>query len=253
MLDVFFPTFTSEVNPYTGLTVPANVNRTFQAVWCDWTATPPVPAIDQFRVSGGDGDDDIEFIDQATAYMEPLDVSPLTARSTDYVAVIDGGPGNDILRGPNGRDSIDGGGGNDIIYGGEGDNELWGAAPGEGSVTDHDVIYGGQGNDDEIGGPGTNDLYAWSMDPQMAIDELHFTTGQTATADSTGLATLTSASLYATYTINGIADQPLPSDGILPNDATFSVAAGRGAHHGHPAGLSDPSEHHNRPVVDSNC
>ncbi|MEM7230139.1 MAG: hypothetical protein AAF432_15135, partial [Planctomycetota bacterium] len=58
--------------------------------------------IEQIRVSGLLGDDVLEF--------DPsLDLSELARRSRDWVGVLDGGPGNDTLRGTIARDRIDGG------------------------------------------------------------------------------------------------------------------------------------------------
>ncbi len=120
------------------------------------------PLVEQIRVAGLTGDDTIAF----TQGDEALDLSVLSARSRDFVTVIEGGPGNDVLSGSNGRDRIDGGRGSDVIYGFAGDDRLWGdQGADDGSVADHDVIYAGTGNDDVLGGQGTNALYAWSRDP----------------------------------------------------------------------------------------
>ncbi len=125
------------------------------------------PLIEQFRVSGGTGDDTIEFVRGENA----VDVSSLVGRSRDFVSTIDGGPGNDRLFGSPGRDRIDGGRGSDMLSGFAGDDRLWGdQGSGDGSVTDHDVIYAGAGNDDVLGGQGTNELFAWSLDPRLGRD-----------------------------------------------------------------------------------
>ena len=93
----------------------------------------------------------------------------LIARSDDWVAVLEGGAGNDVLRGSAGRDRMDGGAGDDVLFGLGGDDRISGD-DGDGAPTDHDVLFGGQGDDDLFGGQGRNDLYAWSKDPLPAGD-----------------------------------------------------------------------------------
>ena len=88
-------------------------------------------------------------------------------RSNDWIGVIDGGAGDDTLRGTSGRDRIDGNSGSDTIFGLGGDDRLWGDSTGT-DTQQHDSLYAGGGNDDVIGGPGTNSLYAWSQDPQAS-------------------------------------------------------------------------------------
>ena len=180
-------------NPYTGaaeqweILAPwrANVVPAFGGDYFD-PAQPfdpnGTPLVEQFRVSGLMRDDDIEFVADpyqanagtpAEVTVLPLDIGDLNARSNDFVGVIDGGPGDDLLVGTAGRDRIDGGSGSDTIYGLAGDDRLWGdSTAGEESVStsDYDIIYGGRGDDDLIGGPGINDLYAWTQDPQPAGD-----------------------------------------------------------------------------------
>ncbi|CAN0485095.1 unnamed protein product, partial [Phaeothamnion confervicola] len=128
------------------------------------------PLVEQIRIAGLSGNDRIEFrqgdgLDNSGRAVEKLDVSDLIARSDDYVGVIDGGAGNDILLGSEARDRIDGGNGSDVIYGFGGNDRLWGNSGTTGSPNEHDVIFGGQGADDLIGGPGENQLFAWSVDP----------------------------------------------------------------------------------------
>ncbi|HEY4636255.1 MAG TPA: calcium-binding protein, partial [Rhodospirillales bacterium] len=178
-------------------------------IFAPWRSAPTagnplgVPLVEQIRVSGLVGDDDIAFLDLSAPGVEPLDIGDLNARSDDYVGVIDGGPGNDILRGTAGRDRLDGGFGSDTLYGLAGDDRLWGDT-GEGFDIDHDVLFAGQGNDDLIGGQGTNELYAWSADPNPIVTQLHFAAGQPAAATLTGRA-------------------PAPKDGRLRADMTFSL------------------------------
>ena len=102
----------------------------------------------------------MEFAQGANA----LDLRDLSARSDDWVAVVEGGAGNDVLRGSAGRDRMDGGAGDDTPFGLGGDDRLSGDG-GTGAPTDHDVLFGGQGDDDLFGGRGHNDLFAWSRDP----------------------------------------------------------------------------------------
>lgn len=128
-----------------------------EAVWRD---AGGVPVIEQFRIDGGAGDDQIQFAQGADA----LDLSDLIARSRDWVTVMSGGTGDDTLGGSSARDRIDGGFGSDIVSGFDGDDRLWGD-DGDGSSADHDILFAGKGNDDLLGGQGSNDLYAWSFDP----------------------------------------------------------------------------------------
>ena len=53
---------------------------------------------------------------------------------------LDGGDGDDVIRGLGGSDSISGGDGKDVLYGGPGEDNIAG-------VKGEDVIYGGDGND----------------------------------------------------------------------------------------------------------
>jgi Ca2+-binding RTX toxin-like protein/PKD repeat protein len=132
-----------------------------QPILVDWRDLDGTPLVEQFRVAGAMGDDYIEFVNSGSG---ALDLADLIGRSTDWVAVVDGGPGTDTIIGTSGRDRLDGGTGSDTLFGMAGDDRLWGDL-GDGLSTDHDVLYGGQGNDDLIGGQGTNELYAWSHDP----------------------------------------------------------------------------------------
>ena len=141
------------------LLVEYNAAR-LEAVWRDAQGKP---LVEQFRISGLLGNDTIGFVQEGD---QALDLSALTGRSNDFVGVIDGGPGNDSLRGTVGRDRLDGGSGSDTLFGFAGDDRLWGDG-GAGLAADHDVLFAGQGNDDLIGGQGTNELYAWTRDPTL--------------------------------------------------------------------------------------
>ncbi|HSB69073.1 MAG TPA: ELWxxDGT repeat protein [Candidatus Methylomirabilis sp.] len=171
------------------------------------------PLVEQFDITGLGGNDYIEFVQGENA----LDLAALNARSIDWVGVIDGGPGNDVLLGTFGRDRLDGGEGSDIVFGLGGDDRLWGdsgVAPG----SDYDRLFGGQGHDDLIGGQGNNDLYAWSLNPNVAYTELRFALGIT-TADPADSST--AAALIGSAT--------LPKFGRLSGDAVFSLTLGSGA------------------------
>ncbi|MDB5351277.1 MAG: cya 2 [Planctomycetota bacterium] len=142
-----------------------------------WRATTSVisrPMLEQIRVSAGMGDDRVEFLSgiEATARYgsgaAAVDLSLLIARGRDLITVIDGGPGNDILRGSAGRDELIGRSGSDDLLGMAGDDRLFGDSDAsDGDQADLDRLFGGAGNDDSIGGKGRNQLYAWSRDPSL--------------------------------------------------------------------------------------
>ena len=138
-----------------------------------WLSSGGIPQIEQFRISGLNGDDTIRFLDQNSAQLigrYALDVGVLDSLTDDFAAVIDGGPGNDTLSGTSARDRIDGGFGSDVIFGFAGDDQLWGdGGPGQGRATDRDILFAGQGHDDLLGGQGTNELYAWSFHPEGTL------------------------------------------------------------------------------------
>ncbi|MAE66420.1 MAG: hypothetical protein CMJ18_19295, partial [Phycisphaeraceae bacterium] len=144
----------------------------------NWRDTDGTPLVEQFRISGLGGDDELGFVAGPSA----VDFSQLSERSLDWVGVIDGGSGDDLLLGSGARDRLDGGRGSDLIFGFGGDDRLWGDTA-NGSPNDVDVLFAGAGNDDLIGGLGTNRLYAWSFDPSGA---LHFDDGQAAVNGGSG-------------------------------------------------------------------
>lgn len=125
------------------------------------------PLIEQFRISGLNGNDRIAFGQGADA----LQAGALGVAGADFFGIIDGGPGDDTLIGSSARDRLDGGEGSDTLYGLAGNDEIWGDGGNQGASTDHDVLYGGAGDDDLIGGKGSNDLLAWSADPQPVGDK----------------------------------------------------------------------------------
>lgn len=143
--------------------------RVIEARWLDAFAKP---LVEQFQLDGLTGNDHLEFLtapvtvtgpDNQPLVVRPLDVSRLADRS-DFVGVLNGGPGDDILRGTAVRDRIDGSSGSDTLFGFAGDDRLFGGS--DGSANDHDVMYAGQGNDDLIGGSGSNEIFAWTIDPK---------------------------------------------------------------------------------------
>ena len=137
-------------------------DSTVLALWRDHAGEP---LIEQFRIAGLNGIDDLGFVSGPDA----VDVSALLNRSDDFIGVLDGGPQDDRLSGTAGRDRLDGGTGSDLLFGFGGDDRLFGDG-GSGSVLDQDVLFAGSGNDDLIGGQGTNDLFAWSLDPDDDLD-----------------------------------------------------------------------------------
>src|SRR5439155_26679515 len=74
---------------------PLDIEINGRHISAPWRDAKAAPLVEQFQVSGLGGDDRIEFAQGPSA----VDVSDLTARSDDWVAVIDGGPGNDVLMG----------------------------------------------------------------------------------------------------------------------------------------------------------
>ena len=77
-------------------------------------------------------------------YVGP-DENPVTLEGGDGDDKLKGGRGYDTLYGGKGDDKLDGGVGNDTLYGGDGDDTLKG---GRG----HDTLYGGDGDDTLYGG-----------------------------------------------------------------------------------------------------
>lgn len=85
----------------------------------------PVGIVDSIAISGGDGNDNIQLTNRVTV-----------------PARLDGGDGDDVIRG---------GGANDTILGGSGDDDLRGRRG-------DDIIIGGEGNDTQRGGRGDDFL-----------------------------------------------------------------------------------------------
>jgi Ca2+-binding RTX toxin-like protein len=68
-----------------------------------WRDSDGHPLIEQFRVAGLGGDDHLEFIEGENA----LDLTDLMNRGRDFVGVLDGGPGDDLLYGSPARDRLE--------------------------------------------------------------------------------------------------------------------------------------------------
>ena len=109
------------------------------------------------------------------------DFPPADELSGGFQVGIDGGDGNDIIRGwgavggagndtmygtdnpdddPSVRDSLEGGTGNDTIYGLGGPDVIFGNSG-------NDRLYGGRGDDRLYGGPGTDTIYGNSGDDTL--------------------------------------------------------------------------------------
>jgi len=127
------------------------------------------PLLEQFRISGGEGGDELGFVAGSSA----VDVDGLSEKSNDWVGVIDGGPGDDILMGSDARDRLDGGGGSDMLYGFGGDDRLWGDTGGNSGGSDElDVLFAGTGNDDFFFGNNWGDDSIGDFDVEH--DQLYF-------------------------------------------------------------------------------
>jgi Ca2+-binding RTX toxin-like protein len=70
--------------------------------------------------------------------------------------MVNGGPGNDSLRGFEGNDSLDGGAGNDLLEGDIGGDRLYGRAG-------QDVLVGGSGFDQIYGSTGADLIYGGQL------------------------------------------------------------------------------------------
>ena len=89
--------------------------------------------------------------------------SPSIPAGTALAATIEGGPGNEHLRGTRVADHIDGNGGNDRIFGLAGDDQLIGGAG-------NDRVFGGRGNDTIHGVQGNDWLNGGAGDDTVVGD-----------------------------------------------------------------------------------
>ncbi len=165
-------------------TVKLAGNDVNKSVLLQWANDKGQPEVEQFQFAGLGGNDQIGFglraADVANGAIfasfdltnvnnrEPLDLKSLAARSRDWIAVFDGGSGNDLLVGSPGRDRMDGGLGSDILFG-FGDDDRLLMDSGNGSASDVDTAFGGSGAEDMLGGSGRNLLYAWSIAPNPML------------------------------------------------------------------------------------
>ncbi|MGI0501371.1 calcium-binding protein, partial [Limnospira platensis] len=213
-------------------------SQPLRTILTTWKRADGVPLVEQIRISGLGGDDIIGFVPGRNA----VNVDALSERSRDFVSVIDGGPGNDIIFGSDGRDQIFGGFGSDRIYGFGGYDILWGDGPAEGSPDDVNIIFGGQGNDDIIGGKGINFLYTWSDNPDRggpndpSIRELFFRDGELLTVIpmppelhlpvGDAIRLLSNEFIAGFDRLRLVGTDDLPANGRLENDARFAILLG---------------------------
>jgi Ca2+-binding RTX toxin-like protein len=98
-------------------------------------------------INGGDGNDRIRGTDNADTIDAGAGNDWVSAgRGNDSVT---GGDGNDVLVGGEGNDTIRGGNGNDFIDGDAGNDSIFGDAG-------NDILVGGRGDDKVDGGAGTD-------------------------------------------------------------------------------------------------
>ncbi len=159
----------------------ADVNK---SIVIGWANAQGGAEVEQFQVSGLGGNDQIGFGLRSAELgggaifstfdissrndRDPIDLKSVAARSRDWIAVFDGGGGNDLLVGSPGRDRLDAGAGSDIVFGLGDDDRLF-TDNGGGSAGDVDIAFGGQGTEDVLGGAGRNILYAWSIAPNPLL------------------------------------------------------------------------------------
>ena len=79
-----------------------------------------------------------------------------------------GASGNDLIRSGNGDDFVDGGIGNDLIYGGNGDDDLFGDLL-DNSGSGRDTLYGENGDDAILGGGGDDSILGGAGDDIIGL------------------------------------------------------------------------------------
>src|SRR4051812_43702600 len=128
----------------------------------DYTAHCPMPA--RVVLHLGDGDDWQSF---GSDYPAALPVTVYGDEGKDQLqtygadhATLDGGPGDDLLKGWQSNDTLLGGPGNDEINGSGGDDHIEG---GDGNDAISPDTYYGPGNDYVDGGPGIDKVDDWSI------------------------------------------------------------------------------------------
>jgi hypothetical protein len=128
----------------------------------DYTNHCPMPA--RVRLDLGDGDDWNSFSSDYPAAL-PVEVyggegkDQLQTYGADKV-VLDGGGGDDILKGWQANDTLRGGAGNDEIQGSGGDDHI---EVGDGNDSISPDTYYGPGNDYVDGGPGIDKVDDWTI------------------------------------------------------------------------------------------
>ncbi len=138
-----------------GLAVPANCTL-------DWAAHCPMPA--RVRLELGDGDDWNSF---TSDYPKTLPVEVYGGDGKDQLQTynadavkLDGGAGNDILKGWQANDTLLGGAGDDEIQGSGGNDHI---EAGDGNDSISPDTYYGPGNDYVDGGTGIDVVDDWSI------------------------------------------------------------------------------------------
>ncbi len=153
--DIFAPglvQFTDVYDPVVGPGLACD--RSTAAGWyflsCDTTGVAAI------RLEGGDGPDQLDVIEDVPfagpisldggagndKLRGPLRDRPVDLQGGDGDDTVEGGSGADVLRGGPGNDRLDGFNGNDQVYGDDGDDNLSG-----GFVMSSDLLDGGAGAD----------------------------------------------------------------------------------------------------------
>ncbi|PSB57868.1 hypothetical protein C7B77_06835 [Chamaesiphon polymorphus CCALA 037] len=118
---------------------------------------------DRDLIDGGEGNDDIKG-GKGDDYLYG-GIGNDSVKGDDGNDYLDGGEGNDSLFGDEGNDNLDGGEGNDSLFGGVGDDRfMWGGLG-------DDNLYGGKGNDSLSGDEGNDFLYGDEGNDFLSDDE----------------------------------------------------------------------------------
>ena len=132
--------------------------------------------INRIHISGGRGNDFIEFSGRDGGIFFPSNVSG--GKGNDVIGTglgddtISGGTGHDRIEGDAGEDLIVGGNGNDVIRGGHGHDTLRGDAGNDYVSGDRhrDYITGGAGDDDLRGGRDIDTVFGNAGNDDYATD-----------------------------------------------------------------------------------
>jgi hypothetical protein len=124
-------------------------------VVCETPIDAVPPALGGADISLGDRNDTLTLRSTVPGTCTPhLQPNP--------VVFVDGGPGNDRIRGSAVSEKLMGGPGNDIISGGPCDADILEGGPGNDKLTggpNDDILRGGPGRDWLFGGPGDDQLF----------------------------------------------------------------------------------------------